>query len=356
MYRWFLLRKAGSVRQGDGTIDAISESELRALRHNMRRTLFQSAALGALFVVLYYAPQYVFTTFFAGHTINISFANKVFTIEWLTILWSIALIVAELQCLALVHIAAVRNASLILGFTSANELQSNTALRNDLIDFALQRNNKAKSTTINPFYGSSKMRLWLQGLWALIRAAFSNVIVKWIMSRLLGRYAIRWMLDAISIPVYAVWNAYASFRLLKQTKLTFLGQCTIRKWISRRETNFNEPHKKQLIKDTLQQVFMVRRAYHPNLLRITNELTQVCGEIDAVEFSTQRYLDALRAADEDTRLLINELVIYALVFSEVKDLSGSKTGKQLIQSGLFSVALERLHDCRFQVRKGIPLE
>ena len=104
----------------------------------------------------------------------------------------------------------------LYGF-NPNEKETETK---ELVKIALNKNRKKYTEVgINPYQNFSKSGLLLIRLMYLAKAFLSNFVSKIIIKRVIGRLAIREVVDMAGIPIYAFWNAYASAQIIRKTDM-----------------------------------------------------------------------------------------------------------------------------------------
>jgi hypothetical protein len=118
---------------------------------------------------------------------------------------------------------------------------------------------------LNPLQGASRWTLIVYLVVSRLKAAISNYVAKIILRRILGRYAIRTLIDMVGIPVYGFWNAYASYTVIQETKVRIMAPNAIKQICQYLHNRYmNSPEFISYIYDTLQYISMSKRKYHHN--------------------------------------------------------------------------------------------
>ncbi|MFT7613977.1 MAG: hypothetical protein ACI9J3_002958, partial [Parvicellaceae bacterium] len=138
---------------------------------------------------------------------------------------------------------------------------------------------------------------------------------KLLLRRLLGRYAIRALVDFAGIPVYAFWNAYASAVVMNEALVRVMAPPLIKKFAD--QLYLDHQHNvefKNLIYDSLQSVSVSKRSYHYNhfLLSITLLNRFEVEVVENPKFQTD--IDVfLSMANEDTKLAFSKVVLFGIM-------------------------------------------
>jgi hypothetical protein len=196
----------------------IEEKELRQINRLQVFTIGLSAFFGALFILLYYLPVHLFADFFNSFVLEVSFMGFEFSFFWLKQLDSFFLTFLELYFLGLLSVFAIQRMGYILDFPS-KEQHGFDLHRQNLKLISLEKKQKQElELGLNPYYGMSKFYLFIMLAFARLKAALSNFILKFILQRFGSRYILKIFIDLASMPVYAFWNAWATYRLFLRAK------------------------------------------------------------------------------------------------------------------------------------------
>jgi hypothetical protein len=211
---WLFDSFQGKIRE-DITID---EKEIQQLLRLQVLTLGLSAFFGALFILLYYLPVHLYEAFFNAFVIEVSFLGFEFSFFWLKQLDSFLLTFLELYVLGLLSVYAIQRMGFILDFPS-KEIHGFELHRQNLKLISLQKKQKKElELGLNPYYGMSKFYLFIMLAFARLQAVLSNFILKFILQRFGSRYLLKIFIDLAAMPVYAFWNAWATYRLFMRAK------------------------------------------------------------------------------------------------------------------------------------------
>lgn len=232
LFRWgrkFLLNHTEYIKSSKGNIQLIPPEQLKAIRSLQIRVYFWAAVIGAVFVLLAILP-YHYTSYFKEQTIYI--LGQEFVVELTYMLYILLLLMPEIWLLNLINMHAIKKMCQILQMPhqGQNDYEEQIAV---LTEAGLEMSPQyLKIYDINPYLGMSKFAYY--GIYILnkAKAALSNIVAKLIVRRFLGRYALKVMVDLAGVPIYAFWNAFASYWILKEAKVRLISQAAVNNFMS----------------------------------------------------------------------------------------------------------------------------
>jgi hypothetical protein len=218
-FRYFITKSKPTAPADEWYI--LNESEKKVFHNTFYQLLVSSAIIGALGIILYYLPLLFFPEYFPPYLLEIK--GEIYKIPLISNVYSLILAIIEVVLLTILNLAAVHNMAQICGFPDPNEadFQENIAA---LAQASLESKDKRLlHFGINPFYGVSKVSVFLLTTLNLLKAFLSNLIIKIIFRRFLGRVILRVYIDLIGAPVYAFWNAYSAYIVFSEAKIRILS-------------------------------------------------------------------------------------------------------------------------------------
>lgn len=305
-----------AIPDEDDPLDILSEKELKALRKIKFNTLTKSALAGAMGIVVLFTPYHLFgTDLFPIRKLALPFLDEPLDVEYEYYAYSLILVFLEIWYLTYVNIKAVAKIAQACGFPEDDDhnYENNVSA---LISVGLERKQKnLQAIGINPYEGLSGWQVFLFQLFVRLKAALTNYLFKLLLRRLLGRYAIRALVDFAGIPVYAFWNAYASAVVMNEALVRVMAPPLIKKFTDQlyKEHSDNVEFK-NLIYDSLQSVSVSKRSYHYNhfLLSITLLNRFDVQIVENPKFQTD--IDVfLSMASDDTKLAFSKVVLFGIM-------------------------------------------
>lgn len=128
---------------------------------------------------------------------------------------------------------------------------------------------------INPYQEVNTKLLFLYNLLLKLKGFLANKLLQYVFKRLMGRYAVRYAIDYVGIPIYMFLNALGAFTVLNEAKICILGSNYIKKFINEINIKTLSNNAKELIYDTLQLIAMSKRDYHKNHYLLTAQLFEM---------------------------------------------------------------------------------
>ena len=338
MYSLFYKLLPSKKNIADEDIYLLSDLEIKSIKKTERITIVTSAFIGAIMVVILYAPQYKLTHLFSSKAYKIPLLHHTVDISWVSLSYGVFLVFAEIFLLTLLSIYCTHEIALSTGYIDANN-----KLSKDKKDFLLHISNQKKNKEIHklgidPYLGLKKSTVFFLNLFFTLKATLSNFFIRIIFQRLLGRYAIRMLLDFLGIPVFAFWNALGTAKVLKESRIVIMGVNYLQffeKEISKsRELNAKE---KLILYDTLQYIAIFKRDYHQNhyvLSKIVIEQFSIITE-DIHQISKD-YENKLKDCDDDFKKLNQKIIILGIVLDGSVSYREQKRINKLYASGVLT--------------------
>jgi len=305
------------LTQGHKSDEVLSPRErserLTALR---RRTVLLSALYGALGVLLLYLPQYAFPEIFKGRDFAIPFTNYSVEISWIEFFYGIILVAIEIYLLTLLDIKAVSGVAVLFGFPPEQPFDAFDTEGKELIYIGLGKEKKKFSEIgINPFQSMSKAGMFFLLLFFRFKAFASNFVFRMLIKRILGRFALREVVDLAAVPIYAFWNAYASAVVFRKIKMRMMTDDMMRtSGILFYERFANNAEFKSLIYDSLEYIAITKKTYHATDYIYAKHLLTMFGISPKTEHQiSENYFEKLVAASPEVRTGIGQLLVIGFV-------------------------------------------
>ncbi len=307
-YNYFVRKTKNYIKHKD-----LEPSERFLLVRQVKKNIiFFSGFLGATGVLFLYIPQYVFPNFFKTVTYSIPYLNIRFHVSIEEIILGIFIIITELWILTLSDIRAVGKIAAIYGFPSEGAYKTHNEELAELVNIGLRKDIKdIKSIGINPFQNLSKTSIFLLLLLFRLKALFSKFIVRLLLKRMLGRLAIRTVVDLSAVPIYAFWNAYAAAILIRKAHMRMYahnlmystGICFHNRYKDNVEF-------KSLLYDTLSYISITKKTIYPADYLFYKHLLNIFEiPLEKEHRISTNYLEQLAETSEDVRKGICKLII-----------------------------------------------
>ena len=297
----------------DDRLYLLNDKEAAAIRWRERFAITLSAVIGALGVILLYVPYYLKPQWFPDTVITLF--NRTFSIPIVFIAYSALLVWIEIVLLTLLNIWCAHEIAVATGFLNY-ENKSQETRHNLLLDISLEKKNKkVLAYGIDPLQGLNKEALMAWNLLFILKATLTNMVFKFAVQRMAGRYALKGLKDFIGLPIFAFWNAWGTHIILREARVIIMGQNLIEEIIRRLDLRAPlDQAGKELIADTLQYVAVSKRDFHQNHYLLTENLFAFYGIPHRhKDWHEGNYRARLKAAPDAARSVCVLLIVLGLI-------------------------------------------
>jgi hypothetical protein len=260
----YFLRLFHRKKQTLSPFHLLNELESRKLTKIQNQSLLYAALMGALGVITLYLPLYFFPTLFPSIPMNMG-SWGVWNFPWVFILYGAVLAVAEVLGLMVLALYTTHRISDICGFPDWEDKNSPKYIV-ELFEVAYgKRNKRILDFGIDPMYGLTRFQIITFTTFNLLKATLSNVIIKFLATRVLARVALVRYVDLIGIPVFAAWDAYGTHRVIHEAKVRIMAPNIIEQMTQRLYHQFKDDIDfKDTLFATLHFIAIAKRDFHHN--------------------------------------------------------------------------------------------
>ena len=341
----------------DDALYLLNEAEIAAVKKRERIAIFLSAFIGAMGVILLYAPYYLAPHWFPTTTFTL--AGRSFSLPLVFGIYSVLLVAIELFLLAILNIWCAHEVAVATGFLDYQS-KGQPVKQNLLMDISLEKKNKrVLEYGIDPLLGVNRRVLLLWNLLFILKATLTNFLFRFFIQRVAGRHLIRAIQDFAGIPVFAFWNAFGTRIILREARIIIMGQNLVEVFIHRmRQSPPPGEADKSLYADTMQFIAVNKRDFHQNHYLLTRNVFDLLGIGSREgEWREKEYLQRLSAASPATREHCMALILLGLVLDGRISGRERKRIQDLHQRGLlpYQVAAMETMTRDFREGRGIPL-
>ncbi|HEY1037834.1 MAG TPA: hypothetical protein VGF30_00435 [Bacteroidia bacterium] len=265
MYQWFYNSLKSKQAVADDEVYLLNDDEVKYVKKRENITIFMAAFIGAAMVVLLYLPQYWWPSLFPVNVFHLPFLSEPVEFSVISFAYGMLLVFVEIVLLTFLNIYCTHHIAFSIGFIT-EESKHHKDKKDLLLSIGQEKKNKdIKKLGIDPHYGQKKSRVFLMNMLFTLKATLSNLLVKILIQRVLGRYAVREVMDMLGIPIFAFWNAWGTRAVLREARIIIMGQNYL-DFFREQLKSFRElsQQEKILLYDTLQFVAMSKRGYHKN--------------------------------------------------------------------------------------------
>lgn len=294
----------------------LSAEEKEALRTIRNSTYFKAGLAGVLGIVLLYVPYHLFgDNLFPKHAVWIPFYKDYIELEIEFLIYSVVLVFLEIWYLTFVNIQSVNAIAKACGNLDPahSEFEENI---DSLINVGLEKKRKElEKVGINPYEGLSKWGVLAFQVVVKLKAAISGFIWKILVSKILGRYALRMVVDVLGAPIYAIWNIYACRKVMNEARVQVMAPPLINNFALQLEAEFKDNEEfKSVIYPTLQAISVSKRAFHYNhFLLATALLTRFNIEINPDPDYDPDFLKKVDDLSPEIQKAVSKLIVFGII-------------------------------------------
>lgn len=326
----------------DGQTHILSKEEQADLKKIRFLSLTYAGIAGALGVVACYVPYHVWPEFFPDIWIKVPILDEYHLIPALFLVFSLVLVIIEIAFLTYNNITTVKKVSHACGYPNpADQLYEQQV--DTLVTVGLEKKPKNQSELgINPYYGMPKAYILAITIFNLIKATLTNVVMKLIVRRLLGRYALRLLVDLLGIPIYAFWNAWASNRVYQEAKSRVLCPPNIQILLNHlvKTQGENEEFKKEIY-HILDYLAIMKRAFHDNHYLLSKfTLAEFGIKVDPNHVHDEAFLERIKNGSELTKQGFSELILFGMMIEGKLSITEKRLLKKMREEGYFLYSME----------------
>ncbi|MBN9299979.1 MAG: hypothetical protein J0I41_23455 [Filimonas sp.] len=293
----------------DDRLYILNDAEVNAIKKREHVALLVSAFYGAMGVVLLIIPQYYFPWIFPK-TIMQAWGRQ-FELPLIFWAYSVLLVYIELVLLTLLNIWCAHEVAVATGFLNYDNKYADHRQKM-MIDIGLEKKNKQiLKYGIDPLQQANRKVVLLWNLMFMLKATLSNFVFKLFIERVCGRYAARVLKDIVGIPIFAFWDAFATYSILNKAKIIIMGQNFI-EGMAQAIYKAQPPTEsfKLLLYDTMQYIAISKRDFHENHYLLTKNLFELYDvTIKEKHLLDDSYLQRLETIPGQERKIVVLLII-----------------------------------------------
>ena len=270
-YQKLPARNTGADKQ----LHLLNQAEIKGLHQRQRLVMAMAALFSVIGFLSYYLPVYRFPHLFPSIKMAFPLIGAAIRLPWAELIWCVALTSIELYLLTLLNIFGAHEIAVATGFIAG-------AMKPERADAILRIGLEKKTTEvsrygIDPFQGVDKRLLFFFNAVLRLKGWFANQVIRFLVRLLLGRYAVRAVLDFAGMPIYMAINAYSVHAVMREARVIIMGQTLINLLIARLPRRELSAAEKELLYDTLQYVAVCKRDFHQNHYLLTRAMLEFFG-------------------------------------------------------------------------------
>ena len=349
LFRRFFDRLPVPAALTDGQLHLLSEAELAAVQRTHRLAVTAAAGLSVVGFLAYFLPVYAAPGLFPSVTLTIG--GSELAVAWAEILWGILLMVLEIYALVLLNVWGVHQIAAAAGLLRAH---NKAEVAGALLDIGLENKHRGLlEYGIDPYLGASRGLLFALNLLLRLKGWLGGKILRYAVQRLLGRFAVREVLDFIGMTIYMAINAWSTHSVLHEAKVIIMGQKLVEELCVRLPPDLvPEAADKALLYDTLRFIAVSKRDFHRIHFVLTKTLIERYAiPVDSRQDPLDDYLARLADAPERLRRAAVLLIVLGFVLDGQLSWRERRRVKALADRGVFTFTADEVAAmCRDFVR------
>jgi hypothetical protein len=328
----------------DGHIHLISEEESKKIKRTERLAITLSGIIGAVMVFILIYPTHYIDVFMEVNQFKIPYIDQPVEIPVLGTIYGIFLIIVEIFLLTLLDIYSTFQIAHALGYVN-QENKKDKDIERTIIHFnKVIQSQEIHELGLFPYLGLSKWYVTLINILFKLKATLSNYFMRYIIGKMLGRYATRMVLDLAGVPIFAFWNAWATRSIIRQTRIMLVGRAYIdmlrQTIIQCRPLNNQE---KQLTYDLLQFIVTSKRDYHRNHFLLSE---MVINELEIsrekVHIISEEFLPNYKNAASDLKNILDKILILGFMLDGHLSYRENNRLNRLIEEDIIKISKEKI--------------
>ncbi len=312
----------------------LNSVEHRVIRRTKIITLTIAALLGIAGVIFLYGPQYMWPDLFTNTTIGLF--GDAYELPLSTALYGVLVVYIEVNLLMALNLQSVKGIMDVCHFPTAHDAQYDRHLQL-LANAALEKTNKGfLRFGIDPYLNLPRWGLINFFLLNMVKAVLSNLTSTFLLKRFLGRYAFRQITDLAGMPIYAFWNAWASWHIIQEAQIRVMAPTTIREFVHELHEEWGKNDQfRPLILEALQYVAILQRQYNYAHFLLTETLVDRF-KLRSDVLLTGDFLKQMSQVPIAVRLSLERLIVFGVLVDGNLSLLERRRLRQLRKNGFLT--------------------
>lgn len=270
----YYFNKLGPLPERAETVHLLDEAELSELKKIEASTVLRAAGIGFTSAICC-AGAVIFAYYYWEIDPDEPFNWYHFTVFW-AFVGSVTLLMTLLEFYFL-YIDGIRNIAKLAHVAGIDLSKGVSYYHTTLAEAILEMPPPQKSTMgIDPLKKASKPRLVLFMVLYKGKIILTNILLKLLVGRILGRVALRGALELIAIPVTAFWDAWVCKKILREARLRIIAPSAVEERIHaylQDTQNLSENLKNDIIR-AIAVTVITSEHLHPNLAYLLKRLQE----------------------------------------------------------------------------------
>lgn len=159
----------------------------------------------------------------------IPYYDKYIDVEISFLVYSLVLVLAEIWFLTYTNIRSVTKIAHACGHPNPSDRNFENNV-NALIAVGLEKKQtELKAIGINPYEGLHPYSVFAYQIILKLKATLSGILFKLLVKKMLGRYALRAVIDFAGMPIYAFWNIWGARQVMNEARIRVMAPPLIKR-------------------------------------------------------------------------------------------------------------------------------
>ncbi len=359
-YRYFLKLQVDKPLPEDAH-HILNDKEIALINRVKRVAMLTAGAYGAISVIVYYLPIYLWPTFWDSLVLpwELPLLGK---FNWGKQVWGTILVLIELFLLTRLNIWAVAETANACGFPDKRDPNYDLHVE-QLFTVGLESKNKETlQFGINPYADTSRFYLFFFTLWNLFRATLASFLLRFVVVKTIVRNETRQYTslvgDAAGVPLFFVWNAWSTWKVIRAAEVYIMAPGLVNELCDKVDALRDDENFKQNIFDAMQYVVTVKRSFHHNHYILVKRLVEVFGlkEFKDKEPDRMAFLNKIKASSPSIKAAYSKLIVLGMIIDGGVSRREAKALRYLSGEGIISITPEQARKWCTDFRKGRGLD
>ncbi len=329
----------------------LSDEQKKKIKSISWQTVFWSAMIGALAVLIVVLPMHIWPNLFGIQKFDLFGTHIEFEVYYT--IFGILMLFPEIWALNYINLRAVKNIAKVCDYPNKSVSDFNEQIEL-LTEAGLEMPARHLALfNIDPYIGLSKFSYYSLFILAKLKATLSNIVVKLLVKRFLGRYALRIVTDLAGIPIFAFWNAWASHQVIKETKMRLMASGATEDFLEE-ITDEDLKSIEHKIAPLFHFIAQQKRSYNFALYAYMKEVIKRVPNLH-MENKKEIKLEELFSDDEVQNLLIAKMLVFGLMVDGSLSLREKLTLKKLGDKDWFPYNINQLEEAVKRYSNGFGL-
>ena len=308
--------------------------ESRVIRRTKSITLIMAALLGIMGVLLLYGPQYMWPDLFTSTPVLLF--GDVYNVSLVTILYGTMLVYIEVNLLVAMNLRGVKAIMRVCHFPNAHDAQYERHLQS-LAKVVLKKSNKGiLRLGIDPYLTMPRWGLTIFFLLNMVKAALTSLTITVLLKQFLSRYVLRQVADLVGMPIYAFWNAWASWQVLHEAQVRVMAPTTIREFVHELHEEWGKNDQfRPLILEALHYMAILKRQSNYAHFLLTETLVDRF-ELKTDYILTENFVEHVTQAPIGIRHSLERLIVFGVLIDGKVSMLEKKRMRELRKKGLLT--------------------